>query len=201
MGLGKHIGALCVVGALIAVQPWTSVAAEPQVEFSADSVTESGGAVLKEKVYYAPGRVRKELEIGHGKQIEITRLDKKVAWLLMTEEKLYLERALTQTDELTLTGTAFEQTAVGEELLDGIPTTKYQAVARQADGAGLSGFLWTTKEGITLKMDLKTDGVGGGQYKTELKNLKIGKQAASLFEIPSGYKKFTLGGFEKGARP
>lgn len=182
----------------ITVHCWAGALPVPQVEFSAESVTESGGATLKEKIYYAPGMVRKELEVPHGKQIEITRLDKKVAWLLMTEEHLYLEQALVAGDEGTPAGMSFEQTAVVEEPVNGIPTTKYKAVATQPDGRALSGYVWSTKEGITVKMDLVSDGTPATHLVMELKNLQIGKQAPNLFEIPSGYRRFSLSGSKAG---
>ena len=182
----------------VTIHCWADAPPVPQVEFSAESVTESGGVILQEKIYYAPGMLRKELAVPHGKQIEITRLDKKVAWLLMTEEHIYLERALAAGGEGTQAGMNFEQTAVGEEPVNGIPTTKYKAVATQSDGRTLSGYVWSTKEGITVKMDLVSDGTPATHLVMEYKNLQIGKQTPSLFEIPSGYRKFSLSGSHAG---
>jgi len=170
------------------------------VEYSADIVTESGGVALKERVYYAPGKLRKELEVPRGKQIEITRLDKKVAWLLMTEERLYLERGLGTGDDANPTAITFERTAVGEEMVNGVPTTKYKALAKQPDGGTLSGYVWATRDGITVKMELAADGAPDARLTMEVTNLKIGKQAPSLFEIPSGYRRLPLGGVTP-ARP
>jgi hypothetical protein len=182
----------------VAAHSWATPQTAPPVEFSAESVTESGGTTVKETVFYAPGKVRRELDVGRGKQIEITRLDKKVAWLLMTEEKLYLERSLTLADEQSPSTMNFEKVAVGEEIVNDTMTTKYRTVTKQADGATLSGFVWSTKEGITVKMDLASDGTAGPRLKMELKNLKIGKHAPGLFEIPANYRKFSLGGFDPG---
>ena len=190
--------ALLLLLMLVTVHSWADAPPVPQVEFSAESVTESGGVTLKEKIYYAPGMLRKELEVPHGKQIEITRLDKKVAWLLMTEEHLYLEQALAAVDEGTPAGMRFEQTAAGEEPVNGIPTTKYKAVATQPDGRTLSGYVWSTKEGITVKMDLVSDGTPATHLVMEFKNLQIGKLAPSLFEVPSGYRRFSLSGPKAG---
>lgn len=50
------------------------------------------------------------------------------------------------------------------------------------------GFIWTTPEGITIKTEgVSVHGDRKTQIKYELKNLKIGEQEPSLFEIPEGY--------------
>ena len=180
MGIPVRVGLALFLGLLVAVHSQANAPMEPQVEFSAESITESGGATLKEKVYYAPGKIRRELDVGHGKQVEIVRLDKNLAWLLMTEEKLYLERGLSAADGPMPSSMTFERTLVGEDMLEGIPADKYHAVAKQADGARLSGYVWSTKEGIMVKMDLEAEGSPGSRLKMELKNLKIGPVDAKV---------------------
>jgi hypothetical protein len=170
----------------------------PQVEYWADTVTRSGGLTVKEKVYYSPGKLRKELEVPHGTQIEITRLDKQVAWLLMSEERLYLERGLRPEGEGLPPATTVERTPVGEEAVNQIPAVKYKVIAKQPDGGMLSGYVWVTREGITVKMDLGTEGAPDQRVIMEVTRLKVGPQAPSLFEIPSGYHKLPLGGVMPG---
>jgi hypothetical protein len=76
---------------------------------------------------------------------------------------------------------------VGKETLDGVETTKYKLVMK--DGSA-GGFMWFTKEGINMKMDLLQK---QGRKKTRMTmtwtNLKIELQDPALFEIPSGYNK------------
>lgn len=163
------------------------------MEYWADTVTRSGGFAVKEKVYYAPGKLRKELEVPNGTQIEITRLDKRVAWLLMSEDRLYLERALPPETAAMRPDTTFERVRVGEETVNEIPAVKYKVAARQPDGRMLSGFVWATREGITVKMDLGAEGPPEQRVIMEVTRLKVGPQAPSLFEIPPGYHKLPLG--------
>ena len=171
------------------------------MEFSAESVMQVDGVTVKELVYVTPGKLRRDLEVGHGQQIEITRWDRKIAWLLMTSDKLYLERPMTTADERTPYTMPLEQTPVAEEPWKGQTITKFRAVHQQADGTVLSGFVWTTKEGITVKMDLHSDTVPPVNVQMELTNLNVGKQDPSLFEIPKGYHRFTLGGAPAGSHP
>ena len=42
-----------------------------------------------------------------------------------------------------------------------------------------------------INFPIKTEDVDG-QWKQEYKNIKMGKQDDSLFEIPAGYKKFEM---------
>ena len=186
---------------LVAAQCVTASAGGPQLEFSATSQMEVNGMTVKELVYSAPGMLRRDLEVGRGRQIEITRWDKKVAWLLMTDDRLYLERPILPADDRTPYMISLQQTPVGQEPLNGIMTTKFRAIHQQADGATLSGFVWTTEEGITVKMDLTSDTTPPASLKMELTNLTIGRQDKSLFEIPRGFHRLSLGGTGTGSSP
>ena len=99
-----------------------------------------------------------------------------------------------------------QQTAVGEETVNGIKTTKSKVIATKKDGSKIGGFFWTTKDGITVKMDLLSkEGDKKMRMSSELTNLKIGKQDPKLFEIPPGYTKndmgAMMGGGGKGGAP
>lgn len=166
----------------------------PQLEFSADSLMQVNGMAVKERVYAAPGMLRRDLDVGRGHQIEITRWDKKVAWLLMTEDKLYLERPLTPADDRTPYTMALEQTAVAKEPLNGMTATKFRAMHRQSDGTILNGWVWTSPEGIVVKMDLRSDTVPPVTLQLDLTGLTVEKQEAGLFEVPPGYHRLSLGG-------
>ncbi|MBH0206930.1 MAG: hypothetical protein HP495_00015 [Nitrospira sp.] len=88
-----------------------------------------------------------------------------------------------------------EQSEVGQETINGIKTMKSKIVAVKKDGSGkFGGFFWTTKEGITVKMDmLSKEGDRKMRMTSELTNLKIEKQDPALFEIPAGYTKNDMG--------
>jgi hypothetical protein len=194
----SRIGVVLLLSLALFAAPYPAAAelAPPQVEFSAESVTESGGIVFKEKIYYAPGKIRKELEVSHGKQIEITRLDKKVGWLLMTEDKLYLERPLRAAESPAAPASTTEPTVMGKELINNIATTKFKTVATQPDGQAVISYIWVSQEGITVKMDMEAPGSTGSRATMTLQNLQVGKQPAALFEIPPGFRKFSLSGFD-----
>jgi outer membrane lipoprotein-sorting protein len=174
---------------------------EPQVEYSADVVMETGNNVMNYKVYYAlGGKKRQDMSYQGNQQIMILRQDKKVSWMLMPEQKMYMETSLeqqTQDNQIRdMSDCEVDAKASGSESINGVTATKSKISMSCPNNVGYEGYMWITKEGIMVKMDATTiyDGKKS-HFKTELKNLKIAKQEPSLFEIPAGYKKFSMPGF------
>jgi hypothetical protein len=189
----------------VVLVPFTISAApppEPRVDYSADSTMETeGGMTMKSRVYRTPGKERMEMG-GAGGSVTITRKDKKVRWQLMGD--MYLETSLDESTSSDQDGMEIvEQTVVGEETINGIKTTKSKIKAIKKDGSKFGGFFWTTKDGITVKMDLLSkEGDKTFRMASELNNLKIERQDPSLFEIPAGYTKNDMGAMiGKGGMP
>jgi len=155
---------------------------------------------MKGHVNYTPTRERREMVMGSGgdKMITITRQDKKVAWTLMPSEKMYMEVSLAQASANAKDDTSkykIEQTVVGPETVNGVSTTKSKIIMTGPKGEKMGGFMWTTKENIVVKMDaIAIDKKQKHRYKTELTNLKVGKQDPKLFEVPAGYQKMSIPG-------
>ncbi len=172
---------------------------EPKVEYSADSLIETEGGVFKGRVFHAPGKERREQASGGVKQIIITRLDKKVVWVLMPGQKTYMETAIT--DEKGTQGTwqdpsqfDYEMTTLGQETVNGVKAVKNRITATSRQGVEYIGFMWVTKEGILVRMESAVKDKSSTRIKMDLKNIKIGVQSPSLFEVPAGYSKMGLGG-------
>jgi outer membrane lipoprotein-sorting protein len=168
---------------------------EPKVEYSADSTMETeGGVTMKSRIYHAPGKQRMEMG-GEGGNVSIMRKDKKVMWQLMGD--MYMEMPLNQSQDPH--DMDVQMTTVGEETVNGIKTTKSKVIATKKDGSKFGGFFWTTKDGITVKMDLLSkEGDKKMRMSQELTNLKVGKLDPKLFEIPPGYTKNDMGAMMGG---
>jgi hypothetical protein len=162
----------------------------PTVEYSADKTTESDAGTFTGKVNVAKDKERAEMQMQGMSSVTINRRDKQVSWMLMPAQKMYMENALGQArqqgppsgppDDVTIS-------EVGKETLDGVETTKYKLLMK--DG-GAGGFMWFTKDGITMKMDLlQKEGGKKTRMTMTLSNLKIGPQDPAVFEIPAGYNK------------
>lgn len=192
------VAAITMAGTAQAAKP-----AQPQVEYSADSVMETAEMSMQGHINYTPTRERREMVVeGGDKMIMITRPDKKVAWTLMPAEKMYMEMSLAQAsaeNKVDPSQFQIEQTVVGPETVNGINTTKSKIVMTGADGGKMGGFMWVTKENIMVKMDaIAIDKKDKMRIKTELTNLKVAKQDAKLFEIPAGYEKMVMPGMGGG---
>jgi Domain of unknown function (DUF4412) len=186
------LGALLLAAALPAVADLP----EAKVEYAADSSMETAQGAMQGRVFHARGKERREMNASGERMVTISRQDKKVMWMLMPEQKAYMEMALgSSTDQGDISGWAFEQTVVGPEDLDGLKTTKSKVTAKGPRGEKMGGFWWTTADGVTVKMDMLALEKGSKmRIKMELKNLKVGKQDPALFEIPAGYSKMQMPG-------
>ena len=193
MRLLRDVGLLtCAV-----LVPLTVTAAPPpevKVDYSADSMMETeGGMTMKSRIYHTVEKDRMEMGGSEG-MVSIIRKDKKVVWQLMGN--MYMEMPMDASNASGMDAfDIVEQAEVGQETINGLKTTKSKIVAVKKDGSGkFGGFFWTTKEGITVKMDmLSREGDRKMRMTSELTNLKIEKQDPALFEIPAGYTKNDMG--------
>jgi Domain of unknown function (DUF4412) len=173
-------------------------------EYSAEEVIETAEGITRTKVYSTPTMERREMSEGGQHMINIARHDKKVIWILMPEEKMYMamptgQSPSKQEDKTDLSAYKIETTPMGQETLNGIVMNKAKMIMTGKDGSKMGGFMWTTKEGILAKMDaISVDQGKKDRFKLEVTNLKIGKQPADLFEIPKGYEKMDMGGMGGG---
>ena len=180
----------------------TAVALEaPKVEYSADTYMETAEGTTQGAVYSAHGKERREFVQEGEKVVMIIRQDKKVVWMLRPEDKIYMETKIPKEGRKDdLSAYKIEQTTVGAETVNGVRTTKSKIIMIGPKGDKLGGFYWTSREGIVVKIDaIAVDKKSKERIKSELTNLKVGKQNASLFEIPSGYEKMdmSMGGLGK----
>lgn len=168
---------------------------ESNIEYSADSYLETSAAVMEGPAYFAPGKERREYVMDGITMVNITRRDQNVIWSLMPEDKTYMEIKPSEDNSSTdLSGYQIEQTRVGPETVNGVKTTKNKIIMTGPKGQKMGGFMWVTAEGIVVKMDaIAVDKKSKERFKTELKNLKIGRQDASLFEIPKDFTKMDMG--------
>ena len=174
-----------------------SAAAERvNVEYSADQVIESEAAAMKSRIYSTPTKERREMSQGGASMIMITRLDKKVIWTLMPEEKMYMEMTMkSSSDKTDLSAYKIEQTPLGQETLDGQSMNKSKIIMTHSSGSKMGGFMWTTREGILAKIDaIAVDKGSKDRFKMVQTNIKVEKQPADLFEIPKGFQAMNMGG-------
>ncbi len=217
LGSAAIVAAMLSVGGLARAEEFPV----PKVDFSADMVTHMSGfapppapggppggqpppAVPTEisgKMYQSGGNTRQEINTMGILATTITRRDKKVVWTLLPMNNSYMEFSFDD----AATGkkgdgidnfwkspdTKIEK--LGKEDVNGVETTHDKVTITAKDGQAHTGEVWLTKDNIPMRM--KTAPSAGHEVMMELKNLKIGKQDASLFEVPAGYQKTQMPNF------
>jgi hypothetical protein len=203
--MSQQLRVLIALAVIFSATPlWAAQLSRPQVEYSADETMQTEEMTMEQHVYVTPAKERKEMLTGSGDgAVQIFRYDNKVMLQLMPSEKMYmehsLEKAAAQNKGKDISQWDFEETVMGEEVLNGMKVTKYKTIATSTDGKKYGGFSWRTKEGISIKSDLLyKEGNEKKRMFTELKNVKIGRQDPKLFEVPEGFTKFDMAGMMGG---
>ncbi len=174
---------------LVILAGWTWALAQTQ-EFSADQIMLGPEGEQQGKVYFKQDRWRIEMTQPQTQKemVQIFRMDKKVAWMLIPEDKVYMETPLLPDMKPwaeKIPGEV-ERKSLGEETVQGHLTEKYRV--KVFDGERPQElYLWMSKE---LKVPVKTQTVDG-KFGVELKNIEIGPQPEEVFELPPDFKKIT----------
>lgn len=156
-------------------------------DFSADMVSSSREGSFTAKLYISGDKSRMEMP----EATTISRMDKKVVWVLMPAEKMYMEQPI---DPRTAASTQekidgeIERKAEGNETINGRNTTKYR-VTFEANGSRETVFQWIDE---SQHIPVKTAAIDGS-WSSEFKNIRSGPQDPALFAIPRGYNKMSLG--------
>jgi len=154
-------------------------------DFSADMINTSKGGIFKGKIFVTKDKTRMEIP----GNITITRMDKKVMWILMPKEKMYMEQAFDVSKVMATSEKVsgeIERKLIGQEIIEGKKTDKYEVIYDQGGRRGTM-FQWFA---AGLKIPVKT-AAGDNSWTMEYKNIKMGKQSDALFDIPADYQKFS----------
>lgn len=155
-------------------------------EFSADFSSSTMGQQISGKIYNAPQKARME---ANG-VTTIARIDKNIAWVLMPDQKKYMEVPMAPNNVVAGSDKMpgeIERKLIGRETLDGKAVDKYRIVYTSA-GKTESIFTWILPDsGIPAKTAAED-----GSWQVEYRNINVASQPDSLFEVPSGYEKFAL---------
>jgi len=124
-------------------------------------------------------------------RVFILREDLHQAWVLMPQDKIYLELNWHQAKRVNndLLDYLKSKELIEEVEIQGHKIKKYEIVAIQPDGTKFDGHLWLTEQGIPVKIDAFDRSTGFIiSYKRKLTNIKIVKKLKPhLFEIPADY--------------
>ena len=160
-------------------------------DFSADMVMKGpDGQAMSGKVFVKGQKIRQEMEQGGEKMVTILRLDKKLSWVVMTDQKVYMEMKMRESAEdpaLVEKTDPAKVRRLGKETVNGFVCEKIQVTDK-----GTVITQWVAEElGWPIKGEAKTpEGLSTHEYK----NIRKGGVSDTLFEIPQGFQKMAVPG-------
>lgn len=156
------------------------------IDFSADMVTTSDGMTTNARVFVSADKSRMETS----QSVAISRMDKKVVWVLMPEQKMYMEQVFDPSKVMASSEKVegeIERTPLGRDTVNGKMADKYKVIY-QIEGTKNEIFQWIESDSSLPVKSAATD----GSWSVEYMNIKTGPQPDSLFEIPADYEKFSM---------
>jgi hypothetical protein len=164
-----------------------------QTPFAADATLETEQMTANTRVFYQPGMVRDEINMGAQQMTTIRRFDLNKVWTLMGQG-MYMEVDPDQGSDQAPDYKLVSREIVGREVVNGMETTKYKSVYQGKDGK-FGGFTWYTDDNIAVKAFIISESKGDKErIKFEFTNLQRGPQDDALFELPAGAQPMTIPG-------
>lgn len=152
-------------------------------EFSAEMISTGEEGSFKGKIFVGNDKTRVEAP----GTITITRMDQKVVWVIMPNEKAYIEQPFSPKSMVASRENfpgELERTFLEKELVGGKTALKYE-VTYQVGGMTEHIFQWVDE---ATKIPVKTAGMDG-TWTVEYRNIQRAFQDDKLFELPSGYSR------------
>lgn len=180
----KRLWVFVLLFSLLAGSAWA-------LDFSADTVMTARGHKTTGKIYFKTDRFRMDM-ISPQAMTTITRMDKKIVWSVMPAEKMYMEIPFNPKNSPKVHEKVegeIDRKLMGSETVDGHPAKKY-LVTYKNGSTKTEMYQWLATD---VNFPVKTAAVDGS-WAQEYKNIKMGSQPDSLFEVPAGYKKFAMPG-------
>jgi Domain of unknown function (DUF4412) len=160
--------------------------------FSADQVHMMRNKTTTGKIYASENAVRTEGQEKGKFSINIMRFDRKVMWILMPDQKTYLEMPWATRAELAAPadGAQIKREPLGSEEVGSYHCDKSRVTVAYKGTTSVQ-LEWAAKEldGFVVKRQDEK-----GTWATEYQNVKLGPQDPLLFELPAGYQKLSMGG-------
>lgn len=165
---------------------WVPFARAEQVDFSADTVMNAGGQVMQGRIYVSGQKSRMETAVS----VVIVRPDLNLIWMVMPEQKMYMEQPL-DPERVPLTSREMpgetSRVIMGMESVDGVQAEKAQ-ITYNHNGQSNSMYQWNAP-GIPIPVKMSAL---DGSWSTEYRNIQVGAQPAVIFEPPQTYQKMQM---------
>lgn len=170
--------------------------------FTADMVVQANKKTFRGKMYAGNHALRMQVLVHPGMEsTTIIRYDKKVLWVLIPDQKQYMEMPIGHRAGMVATlrnkDAKYRIKDLGAEKVGQYACEKYQIHWSQ-NGKESDGLVWLASSGNVKGLMVRTRNEKDGAT-TEYSNIQPGEPAASLFELPAGYQKVDMPAM--GGRP
>ncbi len=189
---------LAILVAVLILSPIGAAAAglPPQrAAYAADQTLSLNGVELTTAVNHLRGMERRRATADGLFSIVLIRPDKGKAWQIQPDMGLALELPIAAPEfgpDLSALHT-LDAEPLGRETVAGLPVTKYRVQGAFAEGGGFDGQVWSTDDGIYVRVEgTATDGGEPQAVRLTLGNVRIGPQELAFFELPQGLKVMSL---------
>ncbi|MBP1719542.1 MAG: putative exported protein [Deltaproteobacteria bacterium] len=154
-------------------------------DFSADVFNTYQGQATQAKIFVQMEKIR--METPGIEEYTILRTDKRVIWIVIPEEKTYIEIQSSQPQGagVKMKGEVSRQ-YLSSETVNGYATNKYEVHYLDKDTLH-KAHQWIASD---LNYPIKISALDGS-WSTEYRNIRIGLQPDNLFEIPQGFDKIS----------
>jgi len=177
--LQRYLG-ICLALLLLPSAAWAA-------EFSARMLVKDGDKVMPGKLYVQGGLLRQEFNDERGQTITVVRPDKKVVWVILPQERTYMElplKARLPGQFIQMPPDVVQKRPLGKETINGYETEKYQVSVRSGEGLEFQTIWVSPKLGMPLKLVVERR-----RFSVEYRDIREGKQAERWFALPAGYQK------------
>jgi hypothetical protein len=164
--------------------------------------TAGAGQAIQGKVYVKGNRTRNEMQSGPEKTVNIMDMDAKKVWVLLPDQKMYME--MQPTPEMAAAAQKKEDVeqmadmkVLGTEKVEGFECEKILYTYRDKSMGVMTQ--WVAKE-LNYPIKILYEGPQG-KMTMEYKNIKKGGVADSAFAVPPDYQKMSMPGMMGGPPP
>jgi len=147
-------------------------------------------------VRQAGEKMRMEMDYAGQSTVIITRPDTGKNYMLIPSMSMYREMDIKGLQEAGSSDVDFtEASEVGRETVHGFDCTKYKAKFKDKQGGKGGGYYWVSDEGILMKVDMiyQSRKQKGQRMVFEMRDVQIGPQDPSEFEVPANYSSMGFG--------
>lgn len=168
--------------------------------YSADMVTTTAQGTFTSRIFYKDAKMRMESSGRAQGGINIMRPDKKVMWMVMPDQKTYMEMSLDMSrqdiqSKLHDPNIKVDKEFIVNDVVDKHPTKKYHMTITTNGKKEKSGYIWEAADLSNFPVKYESE---DKKMTTVWKNIKTGSVSDSVFEVPAGYKKMTMPAMPEG---